>query len=521
MEKKAVRLKNVICLNDTPQKGALLLPIRLTIFYLLFSLFVYIVCPFEWDAPKPVLFYSLLIFYMAAVWLGYHVGISRKSNRAFELSPAMTDKLIRTVSLLTAFSCILYVINIFRNYGFATFDFVGLWKQMWIGIQNPGLGYMMHAERVLSSMQGSDVVGGYTFTLISYIWSFIELPAVILSLLYFSKLKPCAKISTVLYIALTLVFYLSIGTNIRVFHVYLLIELPAIIAVLSQYYHKQLTRKNVCRFIISMVLGLLLMACYFTWMIVSRGGINRYEDPSYNVGGVSIDIGTPEPDVHPNPPADDPENNPANDPENNPVEPPEPSETTPAAPSLSIKVPPILMKFWLSFSSYLTQGYHGMSLALTEPWTPMFGFGNSMFVVNFVTEHVYDIDQYTYQVKVERDYGWDSDIQWASMYSWLANDVSFYGVILVMFLIGFLLALIYKDAITTNNPFAKAGIFYFILMLLFIPCNNQLAQNAYTLFSFVFVMFSWILSRCLPNILQKKAEKRNRRTQNCTGARKN
>lgn len=497
MEGKTVaKIKDIILLDGIQQKGTLLLPIRLTIVYLAFSIFVYIVCPFNWEAPKPILFYSLLLLYMGAVWLGYHVGMSRRSNQSFALSPIMTDKLIQVVSLMTALSCILYVINIFRDYGFSSFDFVGLCKQMWLGIQNPGFGYAFHAERLLSSVQGSDVVGGYVVTLINYIWSFVELPAVILSLLYFRRLKLYAKICTVLYIALTLIFYLSIGTNIRVFHVYLLIELPAIVTVLSQSYQKQLNRKNVLRFIISMILGLLLMAGYFTWMMVSRGGINRYEDPSYNVGGVSIDIGN-----------EDPETPPETPPENPPEEQPVPPETTPAVPKPSIKVPPILMKFWISFSSYFTQGYHGMSLALTEPWTPMFGFGNSMFVVNFVSEHFFDIDQYTYQMKIERDYGWDSDIHWASMYSWLANDVSFYGVILVMFFIGFVLALIYRDAVTTNNPFAKAGIFYFILMLLFIPCNNQIAQNPYTLFSFVFVIFSWVLSKYLPGILKKRKQK--------------
>ena len=497
MEGKTVsKIKNIILLDGIQQKGTLLLPIRLTILYLAFSIFVYIVCPFNWETPKPILFYSLLLIYMCAIWLGYHVGMSRKYNQSFALSPIMTDKLIQIVSLMTVVSCILYVINIFRDYGFSSFDFVGLCKQMWLGIQNPGFGYAFRAERLLSSVQGSDVVGGYAITLINYIWSFVELPSVILSLLYFCRLKPYAKICAVLYIILTFTYYLSIGTNIRVFHVFLLIELPAIITVLSQSYQRQLNRKNVCRFIVSMVLGILLMAGYFTWMMVSRGGINRYEDPSYNVGGVSIDIGNETPET----PAETPPENPSEEPPTSPTTPP--SVSTP-----SFQVPPILMKFWISFSSYFTQGYYGMSLALTEPWTPMFGFGNSMFVVNFVSDHFFDIDQYTYQMKVERDYGWDSDIQWASMYSWLANDVSFYGVILVMFLIGFLLALIYKDAITTNNCFAKVGIFYFILMLLFIPCNNQLAQNAYTLFSFVFVMFSWILSKCLPNILQKRKQK--------------
>ena len=151
------------------------------------------------------------------------------------------------------------------------------------------------------------------------------------------------------------------------------------------------------------------------------------------------------------------------------------------------------MKFWVSFSSYFTQGYYGMSLAMELPWQPMYGVGNSMFLVDLISDHFTDIDPYTYQVRME-PMGWDSDIQWHSMYTWLANDVSFYGVVIVMLLIGIVFGAMFKDAITSGNPFAKMGIFYFMLMLIFIPCNNQLGQRADTLFSFILIILLWILS---------------------------
>ena len=64
----------------------------------------------------------------------------------------------------------------------------------------------------------------------------------------------------------------------------------------------------------------------------------------------------------------------------------------------------------------------------------------------------------------------------------------------VMLLIGILFGAMFKDAITTGNPFAKMSIFYFMLMLIFIPCNNQLGQRADTLLSFILLIMLWILS---------------------------
>lgn len=467
-----------------------LLPIRLSVIYLIFSVFIYIVCPFQWVTYKPVLFYTLLTLYIAALWFGYRLGLMSRINDKTSWQESYTELLIKIVSPLVVVNFILYVVNIFRDYGFATFDFIGLFKQMWVGIQNPGYGYQLRLHRI-ATLHGADIMGGTAVSLLNYLWAFVKYPIILASMLYFKKLKPYAKVFAILYLAATVLFYMSIGTNIDILGVFLFLELPAILSAFTHWKNKTLNKKRVIQLIASLLAGVLLIFSYFTWMMVSRGGINRYDDPSYNVGGITIDIGQNKPT------------------EPSATEPTVPEETSPdvTVPDATVPVqkpssptqnknslvPPIVMKFWVSFSSYFTQGYYGMSQALTLPWVPMYGVGNSMFLVDLITDHFTDIDQYTYQVRME-PMGWDSDIQWHSMYSWLANDVSFYGVVIVMLLIGILFGAMFKDAITSGNPFAKMSIFYFMLMLIFIPCNNQLAQRADTLFSFILLIILWILS---------------------------
>ena len=91
----------------------------------------------------------------------------------------------------------------------------------------------------------------------------------------------------------------------------------------------------------------------------------------------------------------------------------------------------------LSLSSYLVHGYYALYLSLDEPWVPMFGIGNSMFLYRNVAKltGMSEIEEMPYPLRIERRYGWDAYGNWSSIYPWIASDVSFPGTILVVFLI--------------------------------------------------------------------------------------
>ena len=478
--------------KDDSVCGATLLPIRLTMLYLLLSVAVFAFGPFDWPLTRPVMLYVLLASYMIALWFGYRIGVKKELAKAIEWNIIDTNRFMIILSALIVVNYIIYIVNIFRDYGFQTLDFPELFRQMAVGIKNPGLGYRNRLVRI-ESIQAADIIGGRWMTLFNYMWAFVRYPILILGILKFKKLKVWGKIAVVLYLSTMALFYLSIGTSIDVLHVFLLLELPIVLQTFRIWYKRDLKAKHVLKLCVSFLLGIALVLSYFTWMMLSRGGINNYEQPDYNVGGVHLSEGviTTEDDA---PYEEVPQ---AENPQEGNLQDDSQSE------SVSDRISSLAMKFWISFSSYFSQGYYGMSQALEVPWTPMFGVGNSMFLVDFISEHVYDIEQFTYQLKVEEAFGWDSKIQWNCMYTWLANDVSFFGVIIVMLLIGILFGAMFKDAIVTENPFAQMSVFYFILMMLFIPCNNQIAQRADTLFSFVLIVCCWLLSKHPPKILKK------------------
>ena len=53
----------------------------------------------------------------------------------------------------------------------------------------------------------------------------------------------------------------------------------------------------------------------------------------------------------------------------------------------------------------------------------------------------------------------------------------------------------FKDAIKNQNPFALASIFFFMLMMIFIPCNNQIGQTNDNLCPFILLVLIWLICK--------------------------
>lgn len=151
----------------------------------------------------------------------------------------------------------------------------------------------------------------------------------------------------------------------------------------------------------------------------------------------------------------------------------------------------------ISLVSYLTQGYYGLSLALDEPFLPMFGIGNSMFLYLNAVKISGDetIRDMPYPVRVYKHQPWNPYGNWFSIYPWIASDVSFPGTLFVVFLIGRLFAMAWLDTLKGENPFAVAMLAILTIMLFYFPANNQVLQNGEALFGFYGLLAFWLFTR--------------------------
>lgn len=151
----------------------------------------------------------------------------------------------------------------------------------------------------------------------------------------------------------------------------------------------------------------------------------------------------------------------------------------------------------LGVTQYLTQGYFALSLALDEPFVPMWGAGHSMFLSRQVERlpGLTEFSRRSYPVRIEKD-GWDAYGRWSSVFPWWASDVGFPGALAVVALVAAGFVVSWRDLLTgTNNPFAAAAFAQFTLFLAYVPANNQCLQSGESLTAFWGLVIGWLAFR--------------------------
>lgn len=430
-------------------------PLKIFLVYWSFTLILYAFGPFSWVTYTPVLFWTLNIFYIVAFSLGWIISKKVHISRDRKWGEMDDHHLIKKMGIMLYINLFYEVINLFRTFLFSTFDVSGLIIRLINGIRNMGDSYNEFQNSIVTA-EGSNVVGGTFITLFNYIWDIWAFSIILLSLLYFKQLKKHQKAIALCSILIEVISYLARGTNIGVFRI--------IFAALIFYYIKYMQlqskresrkkKNNTLKLVIIFFAGVIFSVQLFDKIMISRGGIAYWQTEWYNVGGIHINTDSIFFNIIPS------------------------------------NFHPLLV----SISRYLSSGYYGMSLSLKIPWEPMFGIGHSMALQNILKEFIPEIANKSYQIRIE-SFGWDSYENWHSMYTWFANDLSFLGVIFLMLAFGFTFNKSLYDAITLNNPYAKLMVFYMFFMAVFLPCNNQLAQTTFVMFSFVYVFIRWQISK--------------------------
>ncbi|MFK3818834.1 hypothetical protein ACI2KG_19865 [Pseudomonas sp. NPDC089407] len=146
-------------------------------------------------------------------------------------------------------------------------------------------------------------------------------------------------------------------------------------------------------------------------------------------------------------------------------------------------------------TGYMAQGYYGLSLALKEDFTSTLGLGHSSFLMSnyskVVDEALYE-RSYLHKVDLA---GWSDTAQWSTLFTWIASDVSFPLVPLVILIMGYLWGSAWKSALLKGSE-AGALVFLFLtLSVLYMPANNQLTQTLDAYFAFVFWLMVWLKQR--------------------------
>ncbi len=150
-----------------------------------------------------------------------------------------------------------------------------------------------------------------------------------------------------------------------------------------------------------------------------------------------------------------------------------------------------------SLISYFTQGYYALGLAMEKPFMSSFGFGSSMAVlINisnlFNTNAIFE-RTYVYRNFIEN--GWDWHGKWSSFYVWVASDISFLGVIILMFFIGYLLARSWNKMVICKDYVSIIVFVQLMILCFYLPANNQLFQFFEGLVGNMFWIIIWLMRK--------------------------
>jgi hypothetical protein len=145
----------------------------------------------------------------------------------------------------------------------------------------------------------------------------------------------------------------------------------------------------------------------------------------------------------------------------------------------------------IAFCGYLTGGYNALGMALEEPFVPCYGMGNSYFLTR-ITRHFFEpnyISNRSYPGRLEKLYRIDRYVRWHSFYTWWASDVTFFGVVIVVFWIGWCLSITWLDCLSYRNITSVILFSLFLTVVYYLPANNQVFAFSETFMSLTFYGF--------------------------------
>jgi hypothetical protein len=407
--------------------------------FLTLTVLVFAFGPWDWPVDNPAQLYTFIIINQLALLFGYIWAIPGREPARFHFPLPIVQ-----------FVGICAVVSIIVLPAMTLYQAGGL-IDLRTAILRPG--EMYYATREAAGLRSPNPFLAYGSVILSPI--FWPLP--VLTAAYWKKLPFLIRLAAIVGVGLNSLSYLLIGTNKG--NVDLLILIPWFLVLGSDSPEKALMPKRSLRFFALLGLAGLIFIPYFGNSIMTRG-VSGMPKLKTNEGTVLAQI----------------------------VE----------VPLVKGKLADAYSSGLIDLAAYVGQGYYGLSLSLREPFVWTYGVGHSRFFTWLAEKAVGlpkdSIGDQTYPARVQRDFGWDAGQRWSSLYSWLASDVSFFGVPIVMFFIGRIFALSWIDSLG-GNPAAIVVFALLLVTLYYASANSQVAQSSITVCVFWVYLFWWLASR--------------------------
>jgi len=435
--------------NIKPKLKIIFKPLLYSEMFFIFTVFLYLTGPVEYNKVNLPFLLFLLFIYQLMFILGYIFFVKRHAITVINDNPLSSSlnktkhkerKVFHLLKFLIVTTLIFQMIIFYIYTQIAPIDFNEIISSVLFSINDPISSYTQ-------SFSNSSYSGILILFLVLY--SPFLYFTFALGIYYLGKLSLFYKLTLLMAIVYEVMRWVVLGRNKGVFDMLIIVFSVIIIKILQNRFinPREKRRKEFIKQSLNIVLVIILsvlVLSYFTNTIGSRTQHYSYSPEYYN--------------------------------------------------SLLLKITPnFLHSFLIYLTNYLTQGYRALSHIADVTWTPMFGIGNSTFLIaNFGSVFKTDLFQYTYQFKLT-EYGIDSTASWHTFYTWVANDVHWLGVTIVMFFIGYFFAFVSVRAIVYRDTIAYPLFALLFMIIFYMSGNNQVFSYPYSFMAFWLLIIYWLL----------------------------
>jgi hypothetical protein len=143
---------------------------------------------------------------------------------------------------------------------------------------------------------------------------------------------------------------------------------------------------------------------------------------------------------------------------------------------MSAVVGPVFARGIVLIADYASEGYLGLSYSLRLPFEWTGGLGSAPAFSSYLPQYfgLPDPIARSYPDRVGAAFGWSPTLKWSTVYPWLASDVSFVGVVVLMVLLGAVCALAWRHFALGSSPLALSVLLVIAEFVFYSPANNQL-----------------------------------------------
>lgn len=425
------------------------------VLYLTITVFLFFFGPIHFNIRNPGLVVLYLTLYHIALLLGYKCAEKRclgnkslclnKPNSSISEYTYKDEKLLRKLLWLGIIFSLLIIVRAARTANIAT-----IISKVMAGITSPSKQYADYNEAAAA--------GAYNSSIFSFFITLGQpacIAAMVLSVFFFPKLSRKAKILTIVLFVLQISSKFISAANEGIFDIAIYIGVALFLRFQNRNVeHKGVKGKKKVILGITCCLLIVFALSFFTKNIIGRTQGNFAFG---TLGENYFDANA----------------------------------------GINKYIPSGLFVTFVYLTAYLCEGYYGFALSTTIDWVPNFGMGFSSFIRNNMSDLLgVDFFQYSYQVRISEQYEWGALKNFHTAYTFWANDVGYIGVVLVMFIIGYVFCRCYYSSIFKHSKISIVLMPLLVTMLFYLPANNKIFVQP-TSFLLIFYICIYIFIKSL------------------------